>query len=534
MEQHLKTIEQPFIIEIIDERFDNISTMLTDNAVVYGSSITSIISGLKAEGDLDIAVAHIEFMTLCKRFADSSKWEQIAGEKIRETDFSSKKMFKSPTSLTFRQSPYKPSYMRNKPSRSNSRGLTPPPTKRGKPANSYRNISNIVTFKTIGDRCVQIIQAKEATHDPLSDALSVVRAVDFVFCGVAIDKHGKIFEVIKSALDDCTNKVIRVANYHSKLKERFNKYVKRGWNLGISIDQAQENYLKRSKEENKNKQLTSGMHTKVEFDPKTGLVLLTFPNAMLKKMTQKTLHNFVMTTAKNMYGIYLQPLKKEQKSMIYIENIKRNGCNLTESLAYEIVGEIVKKFKAKFAPTKKKKFFATGNYSTAAEFETPSNRLPPKSGLSIAQYHKLTTEFAEEMVKPLIKTELAEKISKPYAKIKNPDTLISIPTEHATKKESVERRLREYNTSSLHSLKESNEAYPSHEALIKYSDKGLSDWDIKGKEVSSVYYTKYNTESQAIEVEKADVVDRSPRKKTNKAFSKWYAEKTKKGGTTNE
>ena len=55
MPQNFKTIDQPFVIEMIDERFDNISIMLTDNALVYGSSITSIMSGLPANGDLDIA-----------------------------------------------------------------------------------------------------------------------------------------------------------------------------------------------------------------------------------------------------------------------------------------------------------------------------------------------------------------------------------------------------------------------------------------------------------------------------------------------
>ncbi|RLI61970.1 MAG: hypothetical protein DRO67_07560, partial [Candidatus Asgardarchaeum californiense] len=82
MVEYFKTKEQPFIIEIIDEKFDNISTMLTDNAAVYGSSLTSIISGLPANGDLDIAVSHIEFIELCTNFANSSKWKQISGNII--------------------------------------------------------------------------------------------------------------------------------------------------------------------------------------------------------------------------------------------------------------------------------------------------------------------------------------------------------------------------------------------------------------------------------------------------------------------
>jgi len=367
MEQHLKTIEQPFIIEILDECFDNISTMLTDNAVVYGSSITSIISGLPANGDLDIAVSHMESMTLCKRFANSSKWKQIAGDTIMETDFS----------------------VRGLPRMSSRDRLRPPSsissTSKFSDRKSYRNISAMATFETVGNKHVQIIQAKKETNDPLSDALSIVRAVDFVFCGIAIDKHGKIFEVIKSALDDCKQKIIRVANYHSRLTERFNKYIKRGWGLGISIDQANQNYLKQKR--NKKVERQSDERYAEVIHGKNGYLQLRFLSPMSKKLTPDELHNLVTSTAKNDFGIYLKVIPM---TATYIENIKVKGHRLTNKIAVLICEKIVFKFKKRFFTKKKSKFRHHDDYREAAKFTVnPLCSSDLFKGIRVNESHKV-------------------------------------------------------------------------------------------------------------------------------------------------
>jgi len=364
MGQHLKTIEQPFIIEIIDERFDNISTMLTDNAVVYGSSITSIISGLPANGDLDIAVSHIEFMTLCKRFANSSKWKQTAGNTIRETDFNNKKSFRGvlPRSRAADPITFRPleKWTSEPPTSRWSDKLRGTSKKQSSTKPGYRNISKTVTFETVGNKCVQIIQAKEETNDPLADALSIVLAVDFVFCGIAIDKHGKIFEVIKSALDDCKSKIIRVANYHSKLTERFNKYTKRGWSLGISIDQANQNYLNQKKDK-KEKQLYNNKYATVS-NNKYEHITLQFNPIILKKLMKEELRNLVTSIAKKMFDIHLREVGVAGNSLTYIEDVKAKGYNITEKIAHQICDAVIYRFKNRFPVKKKKKFRTYGDY----------------------------------------------------------------------------------------------------------------------------------------------------------------------------
>ena len=348
---NIKIIEQPFIIEIIDERFDNISIMLTDNAVVYGGSVTSIMSGLSSYGDLDIAVSNTEFMTLCKRFANSSKWKQTDGDIISETDFSKNnakyRQFSS-TSGRFK----------------NFRGCSISGSKR-KPfkKSSYRNISKTVTFETVGNKRVQIIEAKETTNDPLSDALSVVRAVDFIFCGIAVDKHGKTFEVIESAFDDCSNKIIRVANYHSRLTERFHKYIKRGWDLGISIDQANQNYLNLKKKEVK--ATNPEKYIKIERDRKTGNIKLRFVSPMFKKLSRGELHGITISTARRAFGVHLKEIDiGPENSPTFVRNTDVESHAFNYDTAKAICNAIIYTVKNKSVIKKKKKFLMPEDYSS--------------------------------------------------------------------------------------------------------------------------------------------------------------------------
>ena len=402
MGQHLKKIEKPFIIEILDERFDNISTMLTDNAVIYGSSITSIISGLKAEGDLDISVSHIEFLTLCKRFANSSKWKQVSGKKIKETDFNTRKFstptFNSATRPGIRVPARPPAYS-TKPYSTKQSTFEIEKRSIGRlMESSYRNVSNVsntVTFETIGGKNVQIVQAKEKSNNPLNDALSVVRAVDFVFCGIAINKYGEILEVIKSALDDCANKIIRVANYHSGLSERFDKYVKRGWNLAISIDRANENYLKIRKNESKNKQLITSKYVEIKHNKKTGAPQLGFLPIMLKKMGYDNLNCLINSTANKVFGVYLKQIGTP-KEMIYAENEMKKGCILTEDTAHQICNRVVSTFKTEYEVKKKRKFLSRGDYSeselTSKDFSHSHHGLAEERHRPIQKYKSFDVE----------------------------------------------------------------------------------------------------------------------------------------------
>jgi hypothetical protein len=364
MPQDFKTIDQPFVIETIDERFDNISTMLTDNALVYGSSITSIMSGLPADGDLDIAVSHMEFLTLCERFANSSKWKQISGDRIKETDFSNRHLEYRPTfktsAISFRTRGGPVTPRPEFPGKKYSIGLKNP--------DNYRNISRTVTFETVGNKRVQIIQAKEKTNNPFNDAMSIVKAVDFIFCGIAIDKHGKTFEVIESAFDDCHNKVIHVANYHSRLTERFKKYTKRGWSLGISIDQANQNYLKEKKKEKKKEESlpSDDKYIRMEYDKKTGPKFI-FLSSMFKKLKPEELHSLITLISKQIYGVDLKQITSGGP-LIYTENGSIRGYHLSKSVAIQMRTKIIHTVKERLTSKKKKKFYTMGDYGEMTKF----------------------------------------------------------------------------------------------------------------------------------------------------------------------
>lgn len=239
-ERYLKEIEKPSLAETVDEHFDSITTMLTPNAVLYGSTITSMIAGLSIEGDLDIAVSHLEFMSVAKNLANSTKWLQVEGSRITEDDFS-RKANKPPTFSPRMASERDSEAMPRGYVRSSFAGESKSPKSYGNTPNLP--ISQVVAFKTVNDVRVHIMQSKENSGDPLEDALALVRSVDFVFCGIGMDKYGRLLEVIEGAYDDCCQRTIKIAQYSplmkpSKLKQRFDKYIERGWSLGIDIDQA--------------------------------------------------------------------------------------------------------------------------------------------------------------------------------------------------------------------------------------------------------------------------------------------------------
>jgi hypothetical protein len=107
-------------------------------------------------------------------------------------------------------------------------------------------VAKVIAFETVNGACVQVIESRTTTGDPLEDALEVVRKVDFTFCGIAVDKWGRVLEVLPHAYSDCLARVIRIGVYQHRcdilrMKARIFKYVRRGWGLTFSIDQAMRN-----------------------------------------------------------------------------------------------------------------------------------------------------------------------------------------------------------------------------------------------------------------------------------------------------
>jgi hypothetical protein len=221
-ERHLEEINHVSILESIDEVFDSATSLMTLDAVMYGSTVTALIAGLPICGDLDIAVSKQEYMRICQNFASSVKWLQVNGKRIPEHSADPERAYR----------------LAEAPSSSN-------PYAKAK----HLPVSKTATFASVNQSCVQIVESKIMTGDKLEDALEVVRKVDFTFCGMAVDSFGRMLEVIPHAYDDCLQRVIRIQNYQpetdfERMKHRLHKYIERGWGLTMSIDQAMSNLNK--------------------------------------------------------------------------------------------------------------------------------------------------------------------------------------------------------------------------------------------------------------------------------------------------
>lgn len=246
---YLKEIDHVSILEPIDEIFDGASSLMTENAVMYGSSVTHVLAGLPIVGDLDIAVSNQEYMVMCQNFASSVKWVQVSGNNIPERS--------APRGggRVELKSSYPPSLSSNKKN----------PYAKAK----HLPISNMVAFETVNRARVQLIESKAMTGDMLEDALSVVRKVDLTFCGMALDKYGRLLETIEHAYEDCLNRIIRIQDYQprldgKRLKQRMMKYTKRGWHLSIAMDQALLNLKRAQVEHMLNKKKKSGRKKRIK------------------------------------------------------------------------------------------------------------------------------------------------------------------------------------------------------------------------------------------------------------------------------
>ena len=233
MSLYIKHIDAPWIMEIINERFDNATDLMTGNSIVYGGAIRDAIAEMPLLGDLDISVSTEESDKLSKMFSGSSKWVMTHndGKKI---------------------APLMPRL--SSPKKNMDEAHIPVPGRRGglvqKPFISMHSgdrgygrhvpISSLVTFTTIGGIKVQIMTSKSPHNDRFEDALFVPRNVDIRCCGVAMDRDGNVYEVVEGAYQDCKDRVLRVNKLTAALDvprmiERIAKFEKRGWKNEINI-----------------------------------------------------------------------------------------------------------------------------------------------------------------------------------------------------------------------------------------------------------------------------------------------------------
>jgi len=341
-ERYLKEIDHVSILESIDEVFDSATSLLTLNAVMYGSTVTALIAGLPICGDLDVAVSNQEYMKLCQNFASSVKWVQVNGKRILERSAPERS---SDGTRAFKLSAYNPS------------------SDKGNPYAEAKHlpISKTATFQSLNDSRVQIIESKSMTGDRLEDALEIVRKVDFTFCGMAVDRYGRMLEAITHAYDDCNQRVIRIQDYQpltdpKHLQHRLQKYIARGWSLTMSIDQVMAN-LKEAKlkytksmasksKTKKKKKPSSYVMFKTRKDKKRGYVIETKKGARRLIGSNNAVRDRIRFFSERHFGLSLD---STIDALGYLIFWSVGSKSMTGPMAMELISlasaHLIKKFK---------------------------------------------------------------------------------------------------------------------------------------------------------------------------------------------
>jgi hypothetical protein len=277
---YMKEIEIDWISELISERFDNALDLMTKNAMVYGGALRDSLAGLPLKGDLDISAPPEELEEIIGNFQSSSKWMIVErdGENVsipspepvgvrdlkkvrgREPSITQaiigqpgnarSPLFPNATMPKFQIQKVNPSKYQLIHAES--------PYKKGR---SKMSLTGIFTFEMTGGIRVQIMIAKKPEtllnslfSTPKQIALFPARTVDIRCCGLAMDKYGHLFEVVKGAYSDCKEKMLRLnklthEDSFENLNFRVDKLINRGWASEINLDEAKKEINRLKKEE---------------------------------------------------------------------------------------------------------------------------------------------------------------------------------------------------------------------------------------------------------------------------------------------
>lgn len=218
---YLREIENTsWIQEVIMERFDNALEFMTPDSIIYGGAIRDCIANKELLGDLDLSVSKEDFGTISDAFSTNPKWipfNQISNDGIKNSGDIAKK-------------------------------LAP--------------MSSVYSFKTLGNKVIQLVTSKYQDKDTLQSSIYVARMVDIVCCGVIMLYDGRVFEAVPGAYQDCIEGILRINQnsdsiYTEALKARVDKLVSRGWKSFINVDKVIKNIEdKKEKERKKIQHLT--------------------------------------------------------------------------------------------------------------------------------------------------------------------------------------------------------------------------------------------------------------------------------------
>jgi hypothetical protein len=200
-------INAPWLLESLDEKFDDAIRLLPDDCVIYGGSVRDLLAGLPIAGDLDIAVPYRRYAELRRYFSESVRWISKQGD--------------IPL-------------------------LMPSDYKRP----SARIISSVSTYTNITGEEIQLIQANKNDNITImsnqlqynSGVLDIITNVDLRCSAVMMDVYGNAFEVLPGALEDCESKTLHFNEelnlqevYKKIIAMRIRKLESRGWKNMIDI-----------------------------------------------------------------------------------------------------------------------------------------------------------------------------------------------------------------------------------------------------------------------------------------------------------
>lgn len=222
--QEIKNTE--WVVELISEQFDDAMNMMTPNSVIYGGAVRDCLAGKDLIGDLDIAVSASECTTMINKFVKNPKWVKISN-KCSGAHY---KKF----------------------------GLVSPFFGEPQRIGASTKTPQIMTFKTLGNKTVQIIILKPTGSDPFQTVTTMVKQVDIVCCGVILTNDNKVFEVVPNAYKECKKHVLHLNNTCyvkdiENFKQRIEKLSERGWINEINITKVIRTVNRRHKQNLKNK-----------------------------------------------------------------------------------------------------------------------------------------------------------------------------------------------------------------------------------------------------------------------------------------
>ena len=251
----LREIKIPYILELLAEKFDDATDLMCDSSLVYGGALRDILADLPIGGDLDIVSKGRDYTYMMQRFLESPKWTKEGWTPTRPSPQGAK------TNTNFGRNSFGDSF--------GARAKSPKPFAHSK--KDYRNkglkigvktkdayrrggmkIEATVSFLTFDDAKVQLIKSKIPAPTNFESAIEAVKNVDIVCCGIAMDRDGRIFEVVEGAQEDCVGRILRlnkiVKNVNiANLERRITKLTKRGWVSKINIKRLRQQQKKAEK-----------------------------------------------------------------------------------------------------------------------------------------------------------------------------------------------------------------------------------------------------------------------------------------------